>query len=39
MCNNNKINELIICVRRYIKDFQSSYGKVNAMRVVSNVNT
>ena len=39
MYNNNKINELIICVKRYIKDFQSSYGKVNVMRVVSNVNT
>ena len=39
MYNNNKINELIICVKRYIKDFQSSHGKVNVMRVVSNVNT
>ncbi len=39
MYNNNKINELIICVKRYIKDFQSNYGKVSAMRVVSNVNT
>ena len=39
MYNNNKINELIICVRRYIKDFQSNYGKVNVIRVASNVNT
>ena len=39
MYNNNKINELIICVRRYIKDFQSNCGKANVIRVASNVNT
>ena len=39
MYNNNKFNEVAICIRRYIKDFQSSYGKVSAIRVVSNVNT
>lgn len=37
MCNNNKFNEVIICVRRYIKDFQSSYGKMNVEIVVPSV--
>ncbi len=39
MYNSNKFNEVTICIRRYIKDFQSSCGKVNVIRVVSNVNT
>jgi hypothetical protein len=39
MYNNNKFNEVTICARKYIKDFQSSYGKVSVIRVVSNVNT
>lgn len=37
MYNNNKCNEVIICVKRYIKDFQSSYGKMNVENVVPSV--
>lgn len=37
MYNNNKFNEVTICARKYIKDFQSSYGKMNVENVVSSV--
>lgn len=39
MYNNNKFNEVTICIRRYIKDFRLNYGKANVIHVVSNVNT
>ena len=37
MYNNIKFNEVIICAKRYIKDFQSSYGKMNVEIVVPSV--
>jgi len=37
MYNDNKFNEVTICIRRYIKDFQSSCGKMNVENVVPSV--
>ena len=40
MISENSVPESFSkCVKRYIKDFQSNYGKVNVICVASNVNT